>query len=164
MKVIFLDIDGTLNVIPQGHDKYGGIFHEHFVENLRQIIEKTNAKIVISSHWRMSGLQVMKDMWETRNLPGDVIDVTPNLYSGFNPNGKDFGRGDEIQKWLDTHPDTTGYVIIDDDYFDINDDQLPYLVRTSGNTDHTDCIDLGYGLTKECSEQVINILNHGKKI
>jgi len=70
MKVIFLDIDGVLNVIPQGHDKYGGIFHPEFVENLRTIIEATDAKIVISSTWRMSGLNIMKEMWSARNLPG----------------------------------------------------------------------------------------------
>jgi hypothetical protein len=35
MKIIFLDIDGVLNVIPQGFDKYGGIFHDHFVKNFK---------------------------------------------------------------------------------------------------------------------------------
>lgn len=160
MKIIFLDIDGTLNVIPQGHDEFGGIFHGHLVENLKHIIEETGAKIVISSHWRMNGLQVMKDMWRTRNLPGDVIDVTPNLYDHWNPNTIDFGRGDEIKKWLDEHPDITGWVIIDDDYFDILDEQLPRLVRTSGNEHHTDYIDIGYGLTKECAEEAIKILNN----
>jgi hypothetical protein len=30
---------------------------------------------------------------------------------------------------------------------------------TSGNTDHSDCIDIGYGLTKECSDWAIRILN-----
>jgi len=58
MKIIFLDIDGVLNVIPQGRDKYGMIFHPEFVENLKYIIEQTNAKIVISSSWRIDGIGV----------------------------------------------------------------------------------------------------------
>lgn len=48
-KIIFLDIDGVLNVIPQGFDDFGGIFHKNFEDNLKHIIEETNAKIVISS-------------------------------------------------------------------------------------------------------------------
>ena len=51
MKIIFLDIDGVLNVIPQGHDEYGAIFHNHFIDNLKRLIDKTNAKIVITSTW-----------------------------------------------------------------------------------------------------------------
>lgn len=78
MKVIFLDIDGVLNVYPQGRDEFGSLFHKHFEDNLRLVIEKTNAKIVISSTWRYSGLKVMKDMWKQRNLPGEVIDITPD--------------------------------------------------------------------------------------
>ena len=29
IKVIFLDIDGVLNIIPEEYDQYGGIFHQH---------------------------------------------------------------------------------------------------------------------------------------
>lgn len=56
MKVIFLDIDGVLNVYCQGRDEYGCTFHKHFEDNLRWIIEETGAKIVISSTWRRDGL------------------------------------------------------------------------------------------------------------
>ena len=44
MKVIFLDIDGVLNLIPQGYDKYGSIFHQHFIDNLGRIIDDTDSK------------------------------------------------------------------------------------------------------------------------
>lgn len=77
MKIIFLDIDGVLNVYPQGHDEYGAIFHPHLVENLKLILDQTGAKIVVSSTWRRSGLSIMKEMWEKRGLPGEVIDITP---------------------------------------------------------------------------------------
>lgn len=151
MKIIFLDIDGVLNVIPQGYDKYGCTFHKHFIENLDYIIQNTDAKIVISSTWRFNGLKEMQDMWINRNLPGDVIDITPYL-------GNNVKRGDEINDWLMNNQSISNYVIIDDD-----DDMLPQqynnFVKTSDNIEHDDCVDIGYGLTKECAELAIKILN-----
>ena len=159
MKVIFLDIDGVLNVIPQGHDAFGGIFHSDFVENLKRIIDETDAKIVISSSWRHSGLQKMLDMWEFRNLPGEVIGVTPDLYRFLDFEGeRTMVRGDEIQAVLNIHPEITHYVILDDDT-DMLKHQLGNFVQTSNNINHPDCIDIGYGLTKECTNRAIRILN-----
>ena len=159
MKVVFLDIDGVLNVIPQGHDAFGGIFHSDFVDNLKRIIDETDAKIVISSSWRHSGLQKMLDMWEFRNLPGEVIGVTPDLYRFLDFEGeRTMVRGDEIQAVLNIHPEITHYVILDDDT-DMLKHQLGNFVQTSNNINHPDCIDIGYGLTKECTNRVIRILN-----
>jgi hypothetical protein len=116
MKVIFLDIDGVLNLNRKERDDYGQLFHDQFVENLDLIIKSTDAKIVISSTWRYSGLEIMKEMWTKRNLPGEVIDTTPCIYEDksmvrfFNgykeqhPTPKTFGvdipRGIEIDYWL----------------------------------------------------------------
>jgi hypothetical protein len=102
----------------------------------------------------------MKKMWKYRNYPGDVIDITPNL----NSNLIHGGRGNEIKEWLKNKKNITNYAIVDDDDFDILPEQFPYLVKTSGNTNHTDYVDLGYGLTKECSQQIINILNNEKNL
>jgi hypothetical protein len=161
MKIIFLDIDGVLNVIPQGHDEWGGIFHKHFVDNLKWIIEETNAKIVISSSWRFSGLQSMIDMWKERKYPGEIIDITPWNLPNVNPKlgfYQRLERGHEIEDWLNRHPNVTNYVILDDDS-DMLPTQMNYFVKCSENIHHLDCIDYGYGLTKECSQQSINILN-----
>ncbi len=159
MKVIFLDIDGVLNVIPQGHDAYGGIFHPEFVDNLERIINETDAKIVISSSWRHSGLQKMLEMWNFRNLPGEVIGVTPDLYRFLDFEGqRTMVRGDEIQATIDRHPEITNYVILDDDT-DMLSGQMGNFVQTSNNINHPDCIDIGYGLTNECTNRAIRILN-----
>lgn len=151
MKVIFLDIDGVLNLIPQGHDQYGGIFHPHFIENLKHIIDETDAQIVISSSWRYSGLDVMKRMWKHRNLPGNVIDITPI-------HREHVIRGIEIKEWLYKHQDIESYVIFDDDK-DMLEEQMENFVNTFENFTHTDYIDCGYGLTIECAEEAIKILN-----
>ncbi len=160
MKVIFLDIDGVLNVYPQGRDDYGSIFHKHFVDNLRWIIEQTGAKIVISSTWRFSGLDIMIEMWKVRNLPGEVIGITPDF---MHQTGTTLQRGKEIIAWIEEwekiNTKIKSYVIIDDDT-DMEPEQLKNFVKTSGNTTHSDFVDGGgYGLTKECSQKVIDILN-----
>ena len=151
-KIIFLDIDGVLNVMSREFDEFGQLFNPIFVNNLAYIIEKTNAKLVISSTWRYSGLKQMVNMWKYRNLPGEIIGITPDLY-------KDVDRGDEIKAWLEKNIDKVdNYCIIDDDE-DMLTEQLNNFVKTSGNIDHPDCDDIGYGLTKICSEKVIEILN-----
>lgn len=163
MKVIMLDIDGVLNVYPQGQDEFGDIFHAHFIENLKRLIDETGAKIVISSSWRMSGLSVMQDMWKKRNLPGEVIDVTCTSNT-LVKKGKftyldDVDRGHEIQEWLDTHEGIEQYVILDDDR-DFLPHQLNNFVRTANNNTHPDHVDIqGYGLTTICTEKAIEILN-----
>lgn len=156
MRVIFLDIDGVLNVYCQNRDQYGCTFHDHFVNNLKYLINQTDAKIVISSSWKLAGLQEMIDMWLFRQLPGEVIDITPNLTYGPSLNTS-IARGYEIEQWLELHPEVINYVIIDDDD-DMLDNQMNNFVKTSDNSTHIDCVDIGYGLTKECTESAIKIL------
>jgi hypothetical protein len=161
IKVIFLDIDGVLNVMYPGRDEYGRLFHPEFVDNLKRIIDETDAKIVISSTWRYGGLQRMKDLWEFRGLPGEVIDITIDCNVLVNDGRFDYydevKRGHEIQEWLDTHSNIENYVILDDDN-DFLSNQRGNLVRTSNNINHPDSIDIGYGLTKICSDDAIRIL------
>jgi hypothetical protein len=180
MKIIFLDIDGVLNVISQSHDDYGAIFHNHFMDNLKELINKTGAKIVISSSWRKSGLKEMQDLWTTRNLAGEVIDVTPSLYlqkggsicfwndklqrqPTEKVHGYSIPRGCEIEYWLKNEAEKFGdiesYVILDDDT-DMLLNQMDNFVQCSNNQHHEDCVDIGYGLTKLCTEKAINILNN----
>ena len=163
MKVIFLDIDGVLNVIGQGYDEFGQIFHPHLEKNLDTIIKETNAKIVISSTWRINGLETMKRMWKYRNIAGEVIDITPTEVDVVNRGTCEFfdqvDRGYEIQQWIDDNKDKIeSYCIIDDDN-DMLPSQQDNFVRTANNIKHSDCVDIGYGLTKECAKKAIEILN-----
>jgi len=167
MKIIFLDIDGVLNVMMPERDKFGSLFHPHFVENLRRLINETGAKIVISSTWRFDGLDAMIEMWQERNLPGEVIGITPDCQYIVNEIGKyefydQVQRGDEVKAWLEHAKSQNiiidNYIIIDDDN-DFLPEQMNNFVRTANNKHHEDCIDIGYGLTKICSEKAIQILN-----
>jgi hypothetical protein len=182
LKLIFLDIDGVLNVIGQGHDDHGQIFHQHLMDNLYDIIDATGAKLVISSSWRKSGLSAMRKMWSDRGYKGEIIDVTPSLslkrggciefFNGkleHHPTERVYGysipRGCEIEYWL--RDATTKYVIksyvILDDYDDMLLSHKDKFVLCSGNYDHEDCVDAGYGLTKICAAKAIEILNKNDK-
>ncbi len=156
-KVIFLDIDGVLNVITKDFDEYGAIFQEPFVSNLKTLIDQTGAQIVISSTWRHSGLKAMKEMWQKRGLAGEVIDITPDL-AEIQDNGLWLGvvRGDEVKAWIDKNP-VDRYVIIDDDK-DFHETQMPFFVKTSGNYSHSGNVE-GYGLTTQCTIKAVSILN-----
>ena len=129
---------------------YGAIFHPQFEDNLQYLIEQTGADIVISSTWRYSGLKVMQNMWRDRGLPGNVIDITPINFNSRH-------RGKEIDAWLKENQ-VDNYVIIDDDN-NMLPEQMMNFVQTYANHDHTDAIDFGYGLTKECTLKAIEILN-----
>lgn len=50
------------------------------------------------------------------------------------------------------------YVILDDDS-DMLLSQKDNFVKCSGNNNHEDCVDIGYGLTNKCTELTIKILN-----
>lgn len=134
MKTIFLDIDGVLNVDYGDKDQFGHIFREEYVQNLKEIIEKTGAKIVISSTWKDKGIERMLALWKERNLPGEIIDVTPDCVDVCEATNivyyDQVKRGHEIKLWLDRHPEVTQYAILDD-IQDFLDEQQDYFVNCS---------------------------------
>jgi hypothetical protein len=114
--LIFLDIDGVLNcqdgytskqckyidLLVNGVEDRYQTFYEPSKSLLNGLIEKTNAKIVISSSWRHSGLDFIKAVWLQEEMSGEIIGLTPT-YDIITPNGKKGAtapRGCEIQQWL----------------------------------------------------------------
>jgi hypothetical protein len=149
-KIIFLDIDGVLNVYENGSDEFGKLFYKQYEENLRRIIEETGADIVISSTWRYAGLDKMQLMWEMRDLPGRVIGITPFFREHLTK------RGEEIAEWIREN-NISNYCIIDD-CADMLPEQEMFFVKTAKNFEHEDSLK-GIGLTKKCAEKAIEILN-----
>lgn len=131
MKIIFLDFDGVLTIPPKWN------LNTERISKIKKLVEETEAKIVVSSSWR-HGLErhfeyALKDnpnnemfIW----LINNIYDVTPTF-------GLGNGRGGEIQKWLNDHPDTENYVIIDDDG-DMWDSQLFHFIQTDYQTGFTE--------------------------
>ena len=164
-KIIFLDLDGVLNTA-RWHsqadrnslqDEYGYRFDPVAVANLKKILDETGAEIVISSSWKFMGLSKMQNMWKERNLPGNVVGITPNsvgdeflLHANLDDMDLLSIRGQEIKEWLMLYgKDVTHYVILDD-MTDILIEQEPHFVW----------IDPEVGITKGNVVQVIMILNH----
>lgn len=132
MKVIFCDIDGVLNTgrnsRRQGKPRP---WDPEAVAALNHIIAVTNAKIVVSSAWRISGrhpdeilpTSELDALFTIEGLPpGTVIGATPWFHD---PDPVEFSPGSfmypsrerrvEIAAWLTTHHEVVSWIAIDDD-------------------------------------------------
>lgn len=167
-KIIFLDFDGVLNtehnqnmLLYKGKtwkDKHGAFFDPKAVAELNRIVEETKADIVIESSWKYLGLEAMRQMWRDRNMPGNVIDVTPSSASNnwlLNANLDEMDpahtqwKGVEIASWIaENLHDEDRYVIIDDEYV-ILDSQLPHFILTNPYD----------GIIPELADRAIKLLN-----
>lgn len=158
MKIIFLDIDGVLNHenTPDRCGIYIGI-EDRKVELLKQIVDSTGAKIVLSSTWRLGinnkghRLEHHAEYLNEKLLKYglEIYDKTKEL----SRHGE--LRGKEINEWLSRHPDVEQWVVLDDEYFiDFNMYDIPqHLVHTYFYVD---------GLNEDKVEEAIEILNKEK--
>ena len=161
MIVIFLDIDGVLNseesfkdifhTDPHSHRNW--MPHEMHLKHLSKIVKETNAKIVISSAWRIGCTQLR--MWNAfftaLGYPHiEVIGVTPYLGT--------VNRGTEIQRWLDIK---YSYNEKSNDFADIKFaiiDDCPDMNHLSTHLFKTE---YSTGLTEKIANEVIMFLNKG---
>ena len=132
MKIIFLDVDGELTYSNYQNRETANIDIEK-VKLVKEICDKTGAKVVISSSWRGSedytpkiyyvlieilsknGIKVLGD---TPYLKTEIIgDVPETISFGENLDLKckyGTGRAAEIQKWINEH-EVESFVILDDE-------------------------------------------------
>ena len=150
-KYLFLDFDGVLNtgnyqkrMKKEGidaYDEYGPMFDPQTVEYLRQIIDKTGCKVVISSTWRNEGIERMKRMWKDRGMPGEIYSMTPILLS---TTFQDAMNGEllsapirqakalEIDMWLQKHASKDArYVILDDEKIFIGEEYYDHMIEVN---------------------------------
>lgn len=124
MKVIFLDIDGVLNTSETFDKIYRRqcsildiAIDEFRLEYLKKIIDKTDAKIVLSSSFRrffykekgviVPGAPKGKKLYDLFLKYGiEIYDITLATLSN---------REAQIKDWLSIHDDIEDFVIIDDD-------------------------------------------------
>jgi len=143
MKIIFLDVDGVFNRRGTRERSPNGTYgvEQNLLDHLREIIEKTNARIVVSSAWRHYEDQ-MEYFWKEagEKVYERYYGRTPSSFSGY--------RGKEIQSYLDKFVgEPPVFVIIDD-----NSDMRPYmdkLIQTNPLT----------GITEENAKKAIRMLN-----
>ena len=153
MKIIFLDIDGVLvswddydrrceGLKEEEKPKFGDI-EERPLMLLKELIEATEAKVVLSSSWRNSNYLTDKVRNSLATIGVSLHDVTPRLMDG--------DRADEIRAWL-KDKEVESFVILDDDSFEFEKNELSNnLIKTTMDS----------GLQKEHVTSAIQILNGG---
>ena len=155
MKVIFLDVDGVLNS-DEYFDKIRnldiqGIEREVDIEKiklLKKAIDKTGAKVVLSSSWRYTKYaQYLKELLSNYDI---YVDSTPFIENE---------RGLEIKKWLSDNQDAEDFVILDDEIFDSYDESLiKNLIKISNGNGRN----FGEGLLPRDVDEIIKRLRRKK--
>lgn len=124
MKVIFLDIDGVLNIFSTSYrtlaKPYGQHIEPHLVERLNYICKNIDTNIVISSSWKANMNDLEKQMKEQGFKYWDRV-VGRTKFSGEMKNykGEESGfRGYQIKDYL-LENKIDNYVVVDDEISDI---------------------------------------------
>jgi len=165
MKIIFLDIDG---VVCTDRTRFC-YFDPICMRRLNTILERTGAKIVVTSTWR-KGLTVNNlkelfcsggDRWgcyvanpepfDGSSIIGKTPSFSINEKEEDKKDGKPFGRGSEIDFWLDNAKkngfEIDSYIVLDDDSYDIPP-HMDRLVKTDSRK----------GIRKEDVKKAIDLL------
>lgn len=170
-KIIFLDVDGELTYCNYRNSETSNIDIEK-VKLLKEICDRTGAKVVISSSWRgteehtlqcyhiLVNILAQNDIEVIGNTPhikAEFIEEVPKIFCLDTPphltHKYRTGRAAEIQKWLSEH-DVDAFVILDDEDYSWSDygyDQ--YWVQPT-------YYDIDGGLQREHVEKVVSILNN----
>ena len=153
MKIIFLDFDG---VITTYQSKWKIDMDK--VKIINDICDKTNAKIVVSSSWRIGYRGIVHTFQEylkqyfVKNEYVGLFKFNKFIDNIVGMTDSGSSRGNEIKFYMNEHPDIENYVIIDDDS-DMCDYQLFNFVQT----------DTYEGITERDAKLCVDILN-GVKI
>lgn len=153
MKVIFLDIDGVLNAEddfgenkPNPHFSYHRGISDEKLNRLKEIVDKTSAKIVLVSSWKVGYEKYLEDkeneigVYLTNKMKEVGLEIFDTTIKYDTDKGN--SRGIEIALYLIDHKEIANYIVIDDDeridYEKFN--VLPHLIKTSPLTGLTDTI------------------------
>lgn len=144
MKYILLDFDGVLtsssytwlcHMEKRPANLFGmDWFDPRCLDALRTLVERTGAKIIVSSSWRDLSTEQLKWLWEQVPMPGEFCGTTPIWI---------LTKKGAIKHWINKHPDDR-WVILDD--IDLG---FPNQVRTDPHT----------GLSEADVQQAIKVLN-----
>jgi hypothetical protein len=175
--VVFLDIDGVLQplssqkrfehnldelkkelVIKYQNDEYldmdkydlGAVYYDwdkKAVERLRELCDKTDAKIVISSNWRSySPLSRLKDYFRLHNLDTYIVAEIPDL------GGR--SRANEVNQYLENNQNVQKFVILDDSYILDFEDKYPKQFVCCKYIFDNDCYKKALGILQDSEKRL----------
>lgn len=147
MKVLFLDIDGVVclheeGVINWGENEQDDIFDPDCCRRLKEILDRTGCKLVLSSSWRINRSDIDRMLEQFA-----IIGITKRDFIGITPRLRD--RGDEILAFVKFHPYITDYLAVDDEPFASPRFPAEKLVRTEERS----------GITDEIRDRIISLLS-----
>lgn len=142
-RVIFLDMDGVL-CTPRACFAHGQAGLQRYldpvgIDFLNRFTKVTKSHIVVSSSWRtLFDEFAFRTLLMTAGYTGTfkkdwkTVDHFKQTNSGLwlAPGDGKATRPNEIQEWLNNHPEVTDYQIWDDDSFDWNDHQKKRWIHT----------------------------------
>jgi hypothetical protein len=121
VKLVFLDFDGVLNsqaFFREDRSRYMSTnLDRAAVARVSRIVERTGAKVVVSSTWRIgNGVAELRALLAKHGFAGDVIDVTPVVVHTEPDGSKRVARWREIDAWLAANMGKwSTFVILDDE-------------------------------------------------
>jgi len=108
--ILFLDFDG---IIVHSHCPNARTIDKSCLSLIKELCDKYDAKIVVSSAWRIGRTTEELDqlLHENGLIKGTVIGKTITKMTGL--------RGIQIVDWIEENKYTGDYVVIDDENFDL---------------------------------------------
>ena len=142
MKALFLDIDGVVCLHGKENTNKDEIFDGASCRRLREIIDATGCKLVLTSSWRLfsGSIRLMFRQFKP-------FGITKEKFLGRTPLRDD--RGDEIMVYLKKHPQIDLLVALDDQCFCSKEFPQERLVLTKEES----------GITEEIKVRCIAMLN-----
>jgi len=154
-KILFLDVDGVLNNTETMIE-----FDEKCINKLKDIVEKTECKIVISSTYRLESSSFNR-LWKKLEDFKIIMSQNSLIDYLYTPDFENKTRADEINFVLTKIRDDTRYkiiswIVLDD--CNILNDSSPFINQLF--TPHFIKINNKTGITEEDSQLAIFLLNN----
>ncbi len=149
MNILFLDVDGVLNIMSttfRSATSGSDVIEPHLMERLEFILERSpDTNIVISSSWIEKHL--IKKLKSVRFKYLDRILGRTNRSREH--------RGDQIKDWLDTHEDVENYIVLEDEISDVCGDRCSAIP-----TNNVIEIDMNEGMSNANTIDAVHRLNN----
>ncbi len=143
MNILFLDIDGVLNVYQGKPD----CFSKEAVDVINKITKEYHLNIVISSSWRESfTFEELETLFKENGIEAKIVDKTPIFIGNLTREFVSI-RDEEIKYYLRTH-NINNFCIVDD-----------YAIRYPELVSHFVQTDYETGLIKKDLPKIEKILN-----
>ena len=196
---MFLDVDGVLNTLDSlgGGEEDSNIILDRVsgsplerrcLSNLVHILDRTGAKIVVTSTWRLfpdmmqfltktvndlyKHSQAWQEQGKGQSIEGAEKDQSVFIGCTTDDGAPPFGggRGQEVRIWLESHPECDRFVVLDDDHKQsfqnilFGEKELPHsaegiLIETKLGGILDEIPFTEQGLTEEHVETAVNFLN-----